>query len=110
MSKYSVEIHLDPETATTLYAEQANLIADLGPGGCVYVSTDSGASWTLNPVDASQGQYDVVLGLAAVSSKTADGSQPAISNVVNAACPLREAAAVRTFITPVGNTSNLLFF
>jgi uncharacterized protein (TIGR03437 family) len=85
MSKYSVEIHLDPETATTLYAVQANLIADLGPGGCVYVSTDSGVSWTLNPVDASQGQYDIVLGLAAVSSNAANGSQPAISSVVNAA-------------------------
>jgi uncharacterized protein (TIGR03437 family) len=85
MSNYSVEIHLDPETATTLYAVQANLIADLGPGGGVYVSTDSGASWTLNPVDASQGQYDIVLGLAAISSKTAQGSPPAISSVVNAA-------------------------
>ena|SRR5579872_7208195 len=87
MSKYSVEVHLDPENAATLYAEQANLIADLGPGGGVYVSTDGGASWTLSPVDASQGQFDMVLGLAAVSSNTASPSPPVISTngVINGA-------------------------
>jgi uncharacterized protein (TIGR03437 family) len=84
MSKFSAEVHLDPEIATTLYAEQANLIADLGPGGGVYVSTDAGASWKLSPVDSSQGQNDLALGLAAVS-KTAQGSPPAITSVVNAA-------------------------
>jgi uncharacterized protein (TIGR03437 family) len=87
LSKYSVEVHLDPENAATLYAEQANLIADLGPGGGVYVSTDGGAFWTPNPVDASQGQFDVVLGLAPVSSKVAPSSPPSISTngVVNGA-------------------------
>jgi uncharacterized protein (TIGR03437 family) len=87
MSKYSVEVHLDPENAATLYTEQANLIADLGPGGGVYVSADGGTSWTLNPVDPSQGQFDVVLGLAAVSSKVAPPSPPSISTngVVNGA-------------------------
>lgn len=87
MSKYSVELHLDPENTAILYTEQANLIADLGPGGGVYVSTDSGASWTRNPVDASQGQFDVVLGLAAVSSNTAAPSPPVISTngVINGA-------------------------
>ena len=85
MSNYSVEVHLDPENAATLYTPQANLIADLGPGGGVYVSTDSGASWTLSPVDASQGQFDVVYALAAVSSKTSLPAAPAITGVVNGA-------------------------
>lgn len=87
MSKYSVEVHLDPENAATLYTEQANLIADLGPGGGVYVSTDGGSSWTLNPVDPSQGQFDVVLGLAAVSSNGAALSPLVISTngVINGA-------------------------
>ncbi len=87
MSKYSVDVHLDPENAAALYSEQANLIADLGPGGGVYASTDGGTSWTLNPVDPSQGQFDVVLGLAAVSSKVTPPSPPSISTngVVNGA-------------------------
>lgn len=84
MSKFSAALQLDPETATTLYAEQANLIADLGPGGGIYVSTNGGTSWTLSPVDSSQGPNDLVFGLAAVS-KTAQGSPPAITTVVNAA-------------------------
>jgi hypothetical protein len=37
-------LQLDPETATTLYSKQGNLISDLGPGGGVYVSTDAGNS------------------------------------------------------------------
>ena len=63
------------------------MIADLGPGGGVYVSTDGGSSWTLNPVDPSQGQFDVVLGLAAVSSNGAALSPPVISTngVINGA-------------------------
>jgi uncharacterized protein (TIGR03437 family) len=65
--------------AAALYTEQANLIADLGPGGGVYMSTDGGTSWTFNPVDPSQGQFDVVLGLAAVSSKVGPPSPPTIS-------------------------------
>ncbi len=87
MSKYSVEVHLDPENAATLYTGQANLIADLGPGGGVYVSADGGTSWMLSPVDSSQGQFDVVLGLAAISSKVAPPSPPSISTngVVNGA-------------------------
>jgi uncharacterized protein (TIGR03437 family) len=87
LSKYSVEVHLDPENAAALYTEQANLIADLGPGGGVYASTDGGASWTFNAVDASQGQFDVVYGLAAVSESNAVPTPPVISSngVVNGA-------------------------
>jgi uncharacterized protein (TIGR03437 family) len=87
MSKYSVEVHLDPENATTLYVEQANLIADLGPGGGVYASTDNGATWTPHPVDASQGQFDVVYALGAVSTSAAlppPTGNPTITAMVSA--------------------------
>ncbi len=87
MTKFSAEVHLDPENAATLYIEQANLIADLGPGGGVYVSTDSGTTWTLRPVDSSLGVNDVVLGLAAVSASAAPPppGNPTITAVVSAA-------------------------
>ncbi|HEX5229853.1 MAG TPA: hypothetical protein VFW44_19210 [Bryobacteraceae bacterium] len=89
MSKYGVEIHLDPNNASNLYVNQANLpgAADLGPGGGVYVSTNGGTAWALSPVDASQGQYDVVEQLAAVNSSAAVPTPPAISTngVVNGA-------------------------
>jgi len=85
MTKYSAEVHLDPENAATLYSEQANLIADLGPGGGVYASTDSGATWTPHPVDASQGQFDIVLALAAVSAAAPPpGGNPTITAMVSA--------------------------
>ncbi len=107
LSKYGVEIHLDPENAATLYGEQANLpgTADLGPGGGVYVSTDGGASWTLQPVDASQGQYDVVFGLAAVSSKGALPSPPVISTngVVNGAS-FQPSIVSNSWVTILGSS------
>jgi uncharacterized protein (TIGR03437 family) len=87
MSKYSAEVHLDPENAATLYSEQANLIADLGPGGGVYVSTDSGTTWTLRPVDSSLKTNDLVFALAAVSGSVAPppAGNPTITAVVSAA-------------------------
>jgi uncharacterized protein (TIGR03437 family) len=86
LTKYSVEVHLDPENAATLYTDQANLIADLGPGGGVYASADSGATWTPHPVDASQGQFDIVLGLAAVSAGATPppGGNPTVTAMVSA--------------------------
>jgi uncharacterized protein (TIGR03437 family) len=87
MSKFGAEVHLDPEVAANLYAGQANLVGDTGPGGGVFVSTDTGATWTRSPVDANLGIYDVVLEMAAVSTIVAPPSPPAISanGVVNAA-------------------------
>ena len=107
LSKYGVEVHLDPENASNLYGEQANLpgTADLGPGGGVYVSTDGGASWTLQPVDASQGQYDVVFGLATVSSKAASLSPPVISTngVVNGAS-FQPSIVPNSWVTILGSS------
>jgi uncharacterized protein (TIGR03437 family) len=105
LSKYGVEVHLDPENAANLYGEQANLPgeADLGPGGGVYASTNGGASWTLNPVDASQGQFDVIYGFAAVSSKTSSPAAPAISanGVVNGAS-FQPGVAANSWVTIQG--------
>jgi uncharacterized protein (TIGR03437 family) len=90
LSTFGAEVHLDPTTASTLYASQANLpgTADLGPGGGVYVTTNGGTSWTLNPVDASQGQRDLVFGFAAVTASVVTGPPPpsiSSSGVVNGA-------------------------
>ena len=105
LSKYGVEVHLDPENAANLYGEQANLPgeADLGPGGGVYASINGGASWTLNPVDASQGQFDVIYGFAAVSSKTSSPAAPAISanGVVNGAS-FQPGVAANSWVTLKG--------
>ncbi len=105
MSKYGVEVHLDPENAANLYGEQANLpgAGDLGPGGGVYVSTNSGASWTQNPVDASQGQFDIVYALAAVSSKTALPAAPAISaNGVVSGASFQPGVTANSWVTIQG--------
>jgi uncharacterized protein (TIGR03437 family) len=79
MSKYSAEVLLDPAVATTLYASQANLLGDVGPGGGVYVSSDAGTTWTLHPVDPSQGQHDVVYALSAVNATATTSAPPVIS-------------------------------
>jgi uncharacterized protein (TIGR03437 family) len=88
MSKFPAVVQLDPEVATSLYAWQGDINGDAltGPGGGVYVSTNSGASWTLSPV-APLGNNDVVLSLAVVSTSVVPppASGPSISAVVSAA-------------------------
>src|SRR6185437_13941489 len=77
--------------------------ADLGPGGGVYASTDGGASWTLNPVDASLGQFDVIYGFAAVSSKTVAPAGPAISaNGVVSGASFQPGVAANSWVTIKG--------
>ena len=89
-------VHLDPESPSILYATQWSTTLDINSAaGGVFVSTDRGQSWTLNPVlsqtpaDPSNGY---VVALEAVSDKNAppptpavDPKAPAISSVVNAA-------------------------
>jgi len=56
LTRLGVEVHLDPESPNVLYGSQSRIVGvdtnsgALQPAG-VFVSTDSGATWTLNKVD-----------------------------------------------------------
>ncbi|HXP85503.1 MAG TPA: IPT/TIG domain-containing protein [Bryobacteraceae bacterium] len=103
--RLGAEVHLDPEAATTLYAGQAaNAFGgNTGPGGGVSVSTDSGASWTLSPVDAAAGANDVVLAMAVVSSIAGAPAPPAFSvNGVENGASFQPGIPANSWVTILG--------
>lgn len=84
LTRLGVEVHLDPESPNLLYGSQSRIVgvdtssAALQPAG-VFVSTDSGATWTLGMVDpALQRPNDQVYSLVALSIKN---PPPGVVNV-----------------------------
>ncbi len=76
LTRLGVEVHLDPESPNVLYGSQSRIVGTdtsspaLQPAG-VFVSNDSGATWTLNTVDpALKVPNDQVYSLAAVTMST----------------------------------------
>src|SRR5207237_1312792 len=75
LTRLGVEVHLDPESPNVLYVSQSRIIGvdtfsgSLQPAG-VFVSTNSGAIWTLNKVDPTlQRPNDQIYSLVALTIK-----------------------------------------
>jgi len=56
LNTLGVEVHLDPESPNVLYGSQSRIVGVVNTGGAtvpggVFVSKDSGATWTLGSVD-----------------------------------------------------------
>jgi uncharacterized protein (TIGR03437 family) len=61
---YVVDVYLDPNVSSTLYAAPAS--GGLSPGG-IWVSTNSGAAWKLSPVAPQTAPNDVILAMGVAS-------------------------------------------
>ena len=58
-----VDVYLDPNVNTTMYAVPASGTVPTGPGG-VYVSTNGGGAWTLIPVAPQSAPNDAIVASA----------------------------------------------
>jgi uncharacterized protein (TIGR03437 family) len=84
LTRLGVEVHLDPESPNMLYGSQSRIVGvdtssnALQPAG-VFVSTDSGATWTLNKVDPTlQRPNDQIYSLVALTIRN---PPPGVVNV-----------------------------
>jgi len=102
LSALGVDVHLDPESESLLYASQARTVgADVtgrGPRGGVYVSTDAGASWTLSPVAPTLvNPADQVNSLSAMTIKSATPTLVSVSAASGLGDLLAPESIVSTF-------------
>ncbi len=84
LNTLGVEVHLDPESPNVLYGSQSRVVGLVNTGGApvpggVFVSKDSGTTWTLGSVDpALTDPNDEVYSLVALSIKN---PPPGVVNV-----------------------------